>query len=228
MKTHVALLLAALAAPATDPLLRYPATSKGDVVDDYSGSKVADPYRWLEDLEAPATREWIEAQNAVTFRYLDAIPGRVAIKKRLTGLWNYPRTGIPVREAGSLFCLRNSGLERQSRLLMRKALADEPKLLIDPNALSPDGSVAFAQWAVSPDGRYLAYGLAQGGADWQTVHVREIATGRELPDRIEWFRFSGISWTKDGAGFFYARYPEPPKGQELRAPLEPLVHPCVG
>ena len=223
MKAHAALLLAALAAPtarAADSPLSYPATKKGDVVDDYHGSKVADPYRWLEDLEAPATREWIEAQNAVTFRYLDTIPGREAIRTRLTALWNYPRTGVPVREAGRLFSLRNSGLEKQSRLFMRSTLGDEPQLLIDPNALSPDGSVAFAQWAVSPDGRYLAYGLAQGGADWQTVHVREIATGRELPDRIEWFRFSGISWTRDGAGFFYARYPQPPKGQELSAALE--------
>src|SRR5258708_1480825 len=163
MKTQVALLLAALAAPAIDPVLRYPATTKGDVVDDYNGSKVADPYRWLEDLEASATREWIEAQNTVTFRYLDAIPGREAIRKRLTGLWNYPRTGVPVREAGSLFCLRNSGLERQSRLFMRKALADEPKLLLDPNTLSPDGSVAFGQWAVSPDGRHLPHGLPPRG-----------------------------------------------------------------
>jgi prolyl oligopeptidase len=223
MKAHVALLLAALAAPAIGAAgspPSYPATKKGDVVDDYHGSKVADPYRWLEDLEAPATREWIAAQNALTFGYLETVPGREGIRKRLTALWNYPRTGLPVREAGRLFSLRNSGLEKQSRLFMRNALGDEPKLLVDPNTLSPDGSVAFAQWAVSPDGRYLAYGLAQGGADWQTIHVREIATGRELPDRIEWFRFSAISWTKDGAGFFYARFPEPPKGQELSAALE--------
>jgi prolyl oligopeptidase len=190
------------------------------VVDDYHGTKVADPYRWLEDLSSPETKAFIEAQNGLSARLLGAIPQREAILRRLTALWDYPRTSLPVREARRLFYRKNSGLEKQAPLYVRDGPDAPPQLLLDPNALSPDGSIALAQWAVSPDGKYLAYGLAQGGADWQTVHVREISSGRELDDRIEWFRFSGISWTKDGKGFFYSRYPEPPKGQELSAPLE--------
>jgi prolyl oligopeptidase len=218
--TLAVVILASLVASAAEAPLTYPATKAGAVVDDYHGTKVHDPYRWLEDLSAPETLAWIEAQNALTSQYLGTSPQREAIKKRLTELWNYSRTGPPEREAGRLFYLHNSGLEKQSRLLMRASLTGESKLLLDPNTISPDGSVAFADWSVSPSGTYLAYGLSQGGADWQVLHVREIATGRELPDRIEWFRFSGISWTKDGKGFFYARYPEPPKGQELSAALE--------
>jgi prolyl oligopeptidase len=218
-----AALLAALAAAparlAAESSLAYPPTRKSDVADDYHGTKVPDPYRWLEDLNAPETREWIDAQNALTFGYLENGPEREAIRKRLTELWNYPRTNVPVREAGRLFYRHNSGLQKQAPLYERRTVTDPPKLLVDPNELSPDGSVAFAQWSPSPDGKLLAYGLAQGGADWQTVHVRDIATGKELPDRIEWFRFSGISWTKDAQGFFYSRFPEPPKGQELSAEL---------
>jgi prolyl oligopeptidase len=215
----LALLVAATTRPA-DPTLTYPKAEKGSTVDDYHGAKVSDPYRWLEDLSSPATLAWIKAENALTSEYLGAVPERSGIQIRLTALWNYPRTGVPVREGGNLFYSRNSGLERQARLFVRKSVADEPRLLVDPNTLSEDGSVAFAQWAPSPDGRYLAFGLSQGGADWQVIHVREIATGHDLEDRIEWFRFSGIAWTKDGKGFFYARFPEPPKGQELSAPVE--------
>jgi prolyl oligopeptidase len=198
----------------------YPTVAKREVVDDYHGTKVADPYRWLEDLQSAETKAFIEAQNEVSSKLLSEIPQREDIRRRLSELWNYPRTNLPVREAGRLFYRKNSGLEKQAPLYVRDTLDGLPQLLLDPNALSPDGSVALAQWAVSPDSQHLAYGLSPGGADWQTVHVREIATGRELDDRIEWFRFSQVSWTKDAKGFFYSRYPEPPKGQELSAPLE--------
>jgi prolyl oligopeptidase len=199
--------------------LRYPVTRKGDVVDDYQGVKVTDPYRWLEDLNAPETKAWIEAENAATYAYLDGVDARPALRRRLTELWDYPRTNVPAREAGRLFYRRNSGLEKQAPLYERSSLADAAKVLVDPNALSPDGSLAFAQWSVSPDGKYLAYGLAEGGADWQTIRIREVATGKDIEDKVAWFRFSSISWTKDGKGFFYARFPEPAKGQELSAEL---------
>ena len=218
--------LAALAVFAALPLLgadaglKYPVVKQGDVVDDYHGTKVKDPYRWLEDLGSADTKAFIDAQNALSSSVLQAIPAHAEVQKRLTALWNYPRTAVPVREGGKLFYRKNSGLEKQAPLFVRGSLAEAPRLLIDPNALSPDGSLAFARSEPSPDGRYLAYCLSQGGADWEVVHVREVATGRDKGDRIEWFRFSGISWTKDSKGFFYSRYPEPPKGQELQAALE--------
>jgi prolyl oligopeptidase len=200
--------------------LEYPKTRTVEVSDDYHGVRVPDPFRWLEDLNSPDTVAWVQAQNALTAGYLGQFPDRARIQARLTALWNYPRTGIPVREGGRLYYLQNSGLEKQSRLFTRVSLEDAPRLLIDPNTLSPDGSVAFASFEPSPDGRYLAYGLAQGGADWRTIHVRDTASGNDLDDRVEWFRFSGLSWTKDSKGFFYSRFPAPPPGQELSAPLE--------
>jgi prolyl oligopeptidase len=217
-KLAVVFALASLAS-AEDAALRYPATRKGDAVDDYSGGKVADPYRWLEDLNASDTRTWIQAENAVTYSYLDGVAARPALRKRLTELWDYPRTDVPTREAGRLFYRHNSGLQKQAPLYVRSSLTEPASLLVDPNTLSPDGSLAFANWSVSPDGRYLAYGLAEGGADWRTIRIREIATGRDLDDKVAWFRFSSISWTKDGKGFFYARFPEPARGQELSAEL---------
>jgi prolyl oligopeptidase len=200
--------------------LRYPLTTKGNVVDDYHGQEVADPYRWLEDLGSAETRAWIDAQNSVTLPFLEHLPRRAAFLERLTQLWNYPRTELPLREAGQLFYRRNTGLQKQSALYMRTSWAAEPVLLLDPNTLSVDGSVSLADWAPSPDGRYLAYALSEGGADWAEIRVREIATGKDLADVVRWFRFSTISWTKDGQGFFYARFPEPPPGKALEARLK--------
>jgi prolyl oligopeptidase len=221
MKLSIALVLASLSgfAEANDPVLTYPSTKKGDVVDDYNGQKVPDPYRWLEDLGSADTQAWIVEENRLSFGYLEKLGARAPLVKRLTELWDYPRTGVPVREAGRLFYRSNTGLQKQSPLFERAGVDAEPRLLLDPNTLSPDGSLALSQWAVSPDGKLLAYGISQGGADWQTIHVREIATGQERPDTIEWFRFSSPSWTKDSQGFFYSRFPEPPKGQELSAEL---------
>ena len=198
----------------------YPATKKGDVVDDYHGRKVADPYRWFEDLDSADTKAWIEAENAVTLPYLEKLPQRPALVERLTQLWNYPRTSLPLREAGQIFYRRNTGLQKQAPLYRRASLTAPAQLLLDPNTLSADGSISLAQWQPSPDGRYLAYALSQGGADWADVYVREIATGKDLPGVVHWFRFSGISWTKDSKGFFYARFPEPPQGKALEADLK--------
>jgi prolyl oligopeptidase len=216
----VAAAVACFAAQVQGQKLSYPQARRGDVVDDYHGTKIADPYRWMEDIDAKEVTEWVETQNKLTSGYLERLPLREHFRKRITELWNYPKTGLPVREAGRLFYSKNSGLQRQPPVYMRETLDAKPTLVIDPNALSPDGSVSLGQYAPSPDGSLIAYTLSQGGADWRSVHVREIASGRDLPDKVEWMRFSGLSWTKDGKGFFYARYPEPPKGQVLEAALK--------
>ena len=196
----------------------FPPARRCDVVDAYHGRSVADPYRWLEDLGSTDTRAWIAAENAVTLPYLERLPQRAALVERLTQLWNYPRTDLPLSEGG-LYYRQNSGLQEQSPLYRRASVTAPRELLLDPNALSADGSVSLAYLRPSPDGRYLAYALSQGGADWADVHVRELATGKDLPEVIRWFRFSSISWTKDGKGFYYARFPEPPAGKALEAEL---------
>ncbi len=199
--------MAALAAPlSAQTPLRYPSTTKGTVVDRLHGREIPDPYRWLEDADSPETKAWVQAQASFTEARLALYPTREAYKKRITELWDYPKTGVPQREGGWLVYSRNSGLQRQSPIFGRKGSGAE-RLLLDPNALSADGSISLAQTAVSPDGRYLAYGLAEGGADWQDVYVQDLETGKRLDDKVEWFRFSGISWTHDGKGFFYSRYP---------------------
>jgi len=199
--------------------LRYPMSPRGNVVDDYHGTQVADPYRWLEDLGSADTTSWIAAQNAVTLPLLEKLPQRAGLLARLTQLWDYPRTSLPVEEAGQLFYRHNSGLQNQAPLYRRATPDALPQLLLDPNTLSADGSISLADWAPSPDGRYLAYALSQGGADWAEVRLRDLATGIDLPDVVRWYRFSVIAWTKDSKGFFYGRFPEPPQGKALEAPL---------
>ena len=201
------------------PTLTYPDTARGDVVEDYHGTQVPDPYRWMEDLDSKAVGDWVAAQNAVTDPYLDTLPLRTHFHDRLTTLWNYPRVGLPDIESGTLFYSKNTGLQRQSPIYRRSGIADEPTLVIDPNAISEDGSLSLAQYQPSPDAKLLAYGLAEGGADWRTIKVRDVATGKDLPDEVRWMRFSDISWTKDAKGFFYSRYPEPPKNKVLEAAL---------
>ncbi len=201
------------------PKMHYPATAKDDIVDDYFGTKVPAPYRWMEDLDSKQVADWVAAQNQVTFDYLAKLPMREHFRKRITELWDYPKVSTPVREGGRYFYSKNSGLQRQWPVYMRSSLTGPATLLLDPNVLSPDGSVSLADWAPSHDGRLLAYGLSEGGADWRTLHVRDIDSGKDLPDEIRWVRFSGISWTNDNKGFFYSRYPEPPKGKVLEAAL---------
>ncbi|MEZ5285599.1 MAG: hypothetical protein R2712_12505 [Vicinamibacterales bacterium] len=206
------------AAPARTSMT-YPQTARGDVVEDYHGTEVPDPYRWMEDLDAPAVADWVAAENAVTEPYLAKLPLRERLTGRLTELWNYARVGLPATEGGKIFYAKNAGLQRQSPIYVRDNWAAAPRLVIDPNDISADGSVSLAQWTVSPDARRLAYGLAEGGADWRTIKVRDLASGTDLDDEVRWMRFSGISWTRDSRGFFYSRYPEPPANKVLEAAL---------
>ena len=202
------------------PKLTYPKALTGPVVDDYAGTKVPDPYRWMEALDSKDVAAWVAASNAVTEPYLQSLPLRQPFATRLTALWNYPRVGLPdAVDTGALFYSRNSGLQRQAPIYMRAPGSSTASVVLDPNAISEDGSISVGQWAPSPDGSLLAYTLSEGGADWQTVKVRTIATGKDLSDDVHWMRFSDLAWTHDGQGFFYSRYPEPPKEKVLEAAL---------
>ncbi len=215
------LFMAACSSPSDPPkpALTYPATTMGTVAEDYHGTKVPDPYRWMENLDSPDVAAWVKAQNAVTDPYLAALPRRKALNERLTALWDYPRVGLPSLEGGQMFYAKNSGLQRQAPIFRRDGIDKPPTLVIDPNVISEEGTVSFAEYKVSPDAKLMAYGLSEGGADWETIHVRDLATGKDLADEVRWMRFSGISWTKDAKGFYYSRYPEPPKGKVLEAAL---------
>ncbi|MNK59659.1 Prolyl endopeptidase precursor [compost metagenome] len=195
--------------------LTYPHAPRSSQADLYHGKLVADPYRWLEDTESPETRRWIEAQNALTRQVLDGIPRRDALKKRMTELWNFERYGVPFREGNRTFFFKNDGLQNQSVLYTMRNLDETPKVLIDPNAFSKDGTVALGGTSVSPDGRYIAYSISTSGSDWREWKVRDIDTGKDLSDHLKWAKFSGASWTRDGKGFFYSRY-DAPKGNDLK------------
>jgi len=194
---------------STDQPLRYPKARCDDQVDLYHGTAVSDPYRWLEDPDSPESRIWIEEQNRLTFGFLDRIPARDGIKERLTRLWNFERYGIPWRKGGRYFLTRNDGLQNQDVFYTMRALDDVPQILLDPNLLSNDGTVAVVQHAVSEDGRFFAYGFSISGSDWVEIRIRDVETGRDLDDRILWVKFSAISWDHEGNGFFYSRYDEP-------------------
>ena len=192
----------------------YPPAPKGDVVDDYHGTRVADPYRWLEDVDSPDTRNWVEAENRVTFAYLEQIPERERIRRRLTELWDYPKYGAPFKKGGRYFFFKNSGLQNQSVLFTQSALTAEPEVLLDPNALSSDGTVALSILAFAEDGRTMVYGTSGSGSDWQEFRVRDVATKQDRTDHLKWIKFSSAAWTHDGVGFFYSRYPEPTAGTD--------------
>lgn len=217
MNRSVALMmLAALAAVAVEASeSSYPVSRRVDHVDELHGVRVSDPYRWLEDLDSAETKAWVEAQNKVTGAYLSGIHDREAIERRLTELWNYERFSAPSKEGGRYFFSRNDGLQNQNVVYWLDRLDGEPKVLIDPNKLSADGTVALAGASVSPDGKHFAYGLSSGGSDWQEWHVREVETGRDLPDHLRWVKFSGASFSRDGKGFYYSRYDEPREGGQL-------------
>ncbi|MBI1968170.1 MAG: S9 family peptidase [Gemmatimonadetes bacterium] len=203
--------------PAPSQAIQYPPARSADVVDDYFGTKVSDPYRWLEDVDSPETSAWVEAENRVTFGFLERIPQRDLIRRRLTQLWNYARYGPPFRKGSRYFFFKNDGLQNQAVLYKQPSLDAEPEVLLDPNTLSSDGTVALTVNEVSEDGRHLAYGTATSGSDWNEFRVRDVATGQDLPDHLKWVKFSGAGWTHDGKGFFYSRYPEPEGGSPLLA-----------
>ncbi len=189
--------------------IKYPIPRKSEQMDDYHGVKVADPYRWLENLDSPETAAWVEAENNLTFGFLNEIPARNSIKDRLTKLWNYEKFGVPFKEGNRYFYSRNSGLQNQSVIYTVTSLGAEPHVLLDPNTLSADGTVALSGMSISDDGKLMAYSLSASGSDWQEWKVRDIETGKDLADDIKWVKFSGASWTRDGKGFFYSRYDEP-------------------
>jgi prolyl oligopeptidase len=195
--------------------LTYPVTKKGPQTDNYHGTQIADPYRWLEDANSAETKEWVTAQNKVTQAYLGQIPQREAIRQRLTTLWNYERYSVPYKEGGRYFYSRNDGLQNQAVLYTMADLSDTPRVLLDPNKLAADGTVALAGTAVSPNGSLLAYGTAASGSDWNEWKVRDIATGKDLADHLKWVKFSETAWTRDGKGFFYSRYDEPKEATKL-------------
>ena len=202
--------------PAGDsPAVTYPVTKKVDQQDSYFGTTIADPYRWLEDANSAETHHWVVEQNKLTQSYLGTIPEREAIKQRLTKLWNYERFSTPTRQGGRYFYTRNDGLQNQAVLYTVKKLTDEPRLLLDPNTLSADGTVALAGTSISPNGKFLAYATAASGSDWNEWKVRDIDTGKDLADEIKWAKFSGASWTKDNSGFFYSRYDAPKEATKL-------------
>ncbi|MFN2572273.1 MAG: prolyl oligopeptidase family protein [Gemmatimonadales bacterium] len=192
--------------------LTYPPARKGDAVDDYHGTKVPDPYRWLEDVDAPETRDWVEAENRVTFAYLEQIPERERIRRRLTELWDYPKYGAPFKKGGRYFFFKNAGLQNQAVLYMQTSLTAEPEVLLDPNTLSADGTVALSILAFAEDGRTMVYGTSGSGSDWQEFRVRDVTTHQDRSDHLRWIKFSSAAWTHDGLGFFYSRYPEPASG----------------
>ncbi len=213
----MALPAAAPRVPATAKTFAYPPAPTSDARDDYHGRVIADPYRPLEDPDAPATRAWIEAENRLTESWLGGVPDRPAIRARLTKLWNYERYTPPVREGGLYFFQRNDGLQNQSVLCVLDRLDGTPRVLLDPNALSPDGTVALTGFAVSRDGKHLACGLATAGSDWNEWRVLDVATGKETGDVLRWVKFSEASFSADGKGLYYSRYDAPEKGRELEA-----------
>jgi len=215
---------AAMAAASADaasaqPALAYPQTRRVDLVEPQFGAQVADPYRWLEnDVRNDAeVKQWVDAQNVVTNQFLGTLPGREALEKRITELYNYERFGVPTKKGGRYFYSRNSGLQNQSVLYVRDSLDGEGRVLIDPNTWSKDGATALADWAPSDDGKYLVYSIQDGGSDWRTVKILDVATAKETGDEIKWVKFSSLEWTKDGSGFFYTRFPEPQAGQEFQS-----------
>ncbi|HXY61018.1 MAG TPA: S9 family peptidase, partial [Chthoniobacterales bacterium] len=204
---------------AADPPseFKYPSAPTSNQVDNYPGAKVADPYRQLENPDSPESREWIEAENKITFDFLKTIPERDGIKQRLTEVWDFERFGVPFKERDRYFFSKNSGLQNQNVLYTAASFSEKPRELLDPNLLAKDGTIALGGMDVTEDAKLMAYGLATAGSDWQQWKVRDVATGKDRPDVIDWVKFSNASWKKDGSGFFYSRYEKPDEKNKLRA-----------
>lgn len=196
----------------TQAQFNYPKTKKGNQTDDYFGTKIEDPYRWLEDDNSEETKAWVLEENKITFSYLEKIPSRNKIKSRLTEIWNYSKATAPFKKGDRFFWYKNNGLQNQSVLYSQKdTCCDKGEILLDPNTLSADGTVSLGSIAVSKNGQYLAYGISKAGSDWVEIHVKDIATNKDLQENIKWVKFSGIAWK--GNGFYYSRYDEPQKNK---------------
>jgi prolyl oligopeptidase len=203
------MMLGTIATVAVSQTLEYPKAQKGDVIDDYFGTKVPDPYRWLEDTDSQETVAWVKAENLLTAGYMEKLADRAPFRDELTKLLNYQRYTVPEYEGHRYVYRKNDGLQNQSVIYTLKNLGDEPTVLLDPNQLASDGTVAVTSTAVSEDGRLLAYGVAASGSDWNEIRIRDIEANKDLPDLVKWVKFSEPSWTKDSKGFFYAKFPEP-------------------
>lgn len=212
------MLFAFLVSCNRDTKFEYPVFPKSDVVDDYHGTLVADPWRWLEDPNSQQTNDWIAAQNAVTMPYLESLPGRDRLKERLTQLWNFPRYSVPSRQGDLYVYYYNDGLQNQSVLYKQSELDGEAEILIDPNTFSADGTVSMSSVEFSPNATYMAYSKSVGGSDWREFFVRDVQSAEDLSDHIQWVKFSGVSWDKNEEGFYYSRFPEPADGELLTAP----------
>jgi len=196
----------------------YPVTNKVDQTDDYFGTQVSDPYRWLEDDNSEETAAWVAAQNKVTFGYLEQIPFRNKIQERLEQIWDYPKYGTPFREGENYFFFKNDGMQNQYVIYKQAGLDAEPEVFLDPNTFSEDGTVALSGLAFDKNGKYLAYSISKSGSDWSEIFVMEVESKKMLEDKLEWIKFSGMSW-KDN-GFYYSRYDAPEEGDVLKAKNE--------
>ncbi len=216
LRTALLLLICMNALVAQD--IVYPETRRSDHTDVYHGMKVADPYRWLEDdvRESDEVKAWVEAQNKTTFGYLETLPQREAIRKRIEQLWDYEKVGVYIKEGGKYYYFKNDGLQNQYVLYSQEPFHGEPEILFDPNTWSEDGTVALGSLAFSEDGRYMAYAENAAGSDWQTWKVLDVATRKPLDDKLEWVKFSGAAWTRDCKGFFYSRYAAPKRARRSR------------
>ena len=197
--------------------ITYPSAPAGSQVDEYHGIPVTDPYRWLEELDSPPTRKWVKAENRLTENWLKKFPAREKYRQRLQALWNFERYSVPWKEGGRYFFKRNDGLQNQSVVYTLRNLQDKPRVLLDPNQLSKDGTVALAGESVSPDGKYYAYGISDAGSDWTEWRVREIGSARDMDDRLKWIKFSSVSWSADSKGFYYSHYDAPKQDQQLKS-----------
>jgi prolyl oligopeptidase len=219
LRHFAAVMIAVLPLVAFAAPIDYPKTKKVEQVDDYHGVKVADPYRWLENdvRTSKDVADWVAAENKITFDYLGSIPEREPIRKQLTTLWNYEKYSVPFKRGSRYFFSKNNGLQNQSVVYTVDKWTDTPRVLLDPNTWSKDGTVALGGLAISDDAQYAAYAVAEAGSDWETIKVTDVATSQPLPDEIKWVKFSGISWTKDDKGFFYSRFPAVEAGKAYQS-----------
>ncbi len=195
--------------------LDYPLARRDEVMDDYHGVKVADPYRWMEQLDSTETRTWVAAEARLTDSYLGRIPVRQALKQRLTELLNFEKFGMPFQKGGRYFYTHNTGLQDQSVLYVAEGRSGRPQVVLDPNLLSTNGSLAVVGYLASHDGRYLAYGVSEGGSDWTDWHIRELSSGLDLPDALRWTKYYRPTFARDGKGLYYSAFPAPRPGEEL-------------